>query len=158
MTDENEKNTTTIKTRQIKLFSTANVYIDEYYDGGYNQMVLNTGISDWETVTEEEYQYIRNNLSLLNSYRKQSVIIVEKLDNAHEAISDIKAMIRKLERDEEKRKEAERKRKEEAAEKRAMKKLERDKKALAKLLEANPDLIKDFGEVNDKQATYQNQD
>ncbi len=133
--------------RKIKLFTIYDKYIDHGdYDTSYT--ILQQGISDWEEVTDEEFNYIRNNLHIFKTQLKQEIIIAEQIEGgAVLAIKGIKKTLDKLEKDRKEQEEKERKRREDAAAVRAAKKLERDKKALAKLIEQNPELVKELSQT-----------
>jgi len=132
--------------RKIKIFTIHDRYVDSYEDD--YSTVLGAGVSNWEEVSEEDFQYIKNNLHILkngkNDYRNTLVLVEQSPTPIPDMIVGIKKAIEAQERECQKRLDAEKKRREEAALKRATKKLERDKKALAKLIESNPDLIKEL--------------
>lgn len=130
--------------RKVKIFEIVDRYIDHYDDSNIH---LGQGISDWEEVSDEDFGFIRNNLWRLNSrkYSKTSdLVLVQQGPSIPEAMIGIKAAIEKEEAEEKARLEKQRKEREEAVAKRAAKKLANDKKALAKLIEENPDLVKEI--------------
>lgn len=121
------------------------IIVDGYYD--YDDHWCNRmaeGISDWEEVSDEDYQYIRNNLHHIKLKVGTPIIIQQDDVTVAERIKGIKKTIKKYE-DEYNQRIAESKRKaEERAAAKAAKKLERDRKALERLVIENPDLIKDL--------------
>jgi hypothetical protein len=128
---------------KIKLLVMYGGSYDSYSDEYSNRIFQD--ISDWEEVSEADFQFIQSNLWRLKYPPGGTFVIVRQDDQAIAArISDIKSEILKMQMAEEKRKAEEQKKKEERAAKRLASKLEKDKVALKKLLEKNPDLFKDL--------------
>ncbi len=102
-----------------------------------------TGITDWQEVSDDDFVFIKQNMHYLNRHRDNSSFILIEQDNIgiETRIGAIKDEIEKLKRAEEKRIADEAAKREAASIARAAKKLERDKKALQKLLEKNPELV-----------------
>lgn len=125
------------------------VIIDGYtdYDGDWRSQVIE-GISDWEEVTEEDYQYIKSNLWRLNIKNGTPVLIRQDKVSIFDRIKDIKKTIKEREEAENKKREEARQKAEERAAVRAAKKLERDRKALERLVAENPDLVKGLVAIN----------
>lgn len=125
------------------------VIIDGYtdYDGDWRSQVIE-GISDWEEVTEEDYQYIKSNLWRLNIKNGTPVLIRQDEVSIFDRIKDIKKTIKEREEAENKKREEARQKAEERAAVRAAKKLERDRKALERLVTENPDLVKGLVAIN----------
>lgn len=126
--------------RKIKLF----IVHDRYIDYDESMTVLSYGISDWDEVSEEDFELIRSNLHLIRPSNYQTVVIVEEQNSSaiQECIKDISATIKKQIKAEADRKlEAERKRLE-AKERKEAKKLEKNRETLARLIKDNPDLVK----------------
>ncbi len=135
-------------THKIKLFTVYDHYIrghDYYGDDDYSIEKLGEGIIDWEEVTDEELKFLRENLHYLKVERDQNSVIVEQSTRTvPEVIVGINKTIAALQRKQAEKEEAERKKREEAAAVRQAKKLERDRKALTKLIEMNPELVKEL--------------
>lgn len=120
-----------------------------YYDYDENFKAIAQGISDWEEVTEEDYQFIRDNLHHLRDGLKrneQIFIVRQDTESIPERIEGIKNAITKRMKAEEKRKEEYQRKKEEAALKRKAARNAADKKKLTELMliKSNPDLLKDI--------------
>lgn len=135
--------------RKIKLFRIHNNYISDGYDE-YSQIVLGNGVSEWEECSDDDLNFIKSNMyQLSKKYPHDSLVIVEQMnDKIPDIIKGIKAEIIKINEEYEARRQEETRKRAEAAEKRAAKKLEKDRRALKKLIQSNPDLIKEL--ANDK--------
>lgn len=135
--------------RKIKLFRIHNNYISDGYDE-YSQIVLGNGVSEWEECSDDDLNFIKSNMyQLSKKYPHDSLVIVEQMnDNIPDIIKGIKSEIIKINEEYEARRQEETRKRAEAAEKRAAKKLEKDRRALKKLIQSNPDLIKEL--ANDK--------
>ena len=121
------------------------IIIDGYtdYDGDWRSHVVE-GISDWEDVSDEDYQYIRSNLFRLDIKNGTPVLIRQDEVPIYERIKGIKKAI-KAQEDRIKKQEEERKAKAaEAAAKRRAKKLAKDTDALQRLAKENPELFKEL--------------
>lgn len=126
---------------KIKLVIVRESYSYSYDD--YNH-VLSRGISDWEEVSDEELQFIECYKHLIPVQQDERVEVVKQLDSdVPETITNIKNTLAALKQAEEDRKAAEKARKEQLAIAREARKLEKDRKSLKKLLESNPDLVKE---------------
>lgn len=119
-----------------------------YYDEEYHHKVVE-GISDWEEVTEEDYQFIKNNLHHLNIKKGYPSIIRQDDVSVYERIKDIKGTLAKYQKEFEAKREEEKRKREEAAERRRAKKLARDAAALERLVKENPELVKKLVVTND---------
>lgn len=121
------------------------------YDDNYTAR-LGEGISDWEEVTQDEYEFINANLwrlKLTNRNRADDIIIVRQDDiSVADRIVGIKKEIEKLAKQEEKRKNEEKLKREEAAAKRAEKKLLKERQILERLIKNNPDIIEQYNKEN----------
>lgn len=130
--------------REVKIFRIINQYIHDDYDS-YLHSVLREGVSDWEEISDEDFEFIRDNLTRLNFKNGDQLIIVEKIDDGvPNTIKGIKDVINKSIAEAKAREDELKRKKERAAEQRAMKKLERDRKALERLIKENPDLVKEL--------------
>lgn len=133
--------------KKIKIFRVIDRYLDgDYYnDPGYDS-VLAAGVSDWEEVSDEDLHFIRDNFGKLRAlFPRDSIVIVEQMDHGVETIvSGIKEAIVEQQKKEEAARAEYKRKQEEAAARKAMRKLEKDRKALERLVKENPDLIKEI--------------
>lgn len=60
--------------RQVKLFLSEERYTD--WDDSHAE--LGKGVTDWETLSDEDYSFLKNNLWLLRNQLNVNVILVEK--------------------------------------------------------------------------------
>jgi len=121
---------------------------DQIYYGdneSFSRSILQGGISNWEEISDEDFEFIKNNISRLSFKNGDQLVVVEKIDNGvPKTIAEIKDSINE-EIAKNIAREAELKHKrEEAAARRAMKKLEKDRNALERLIKENPDLVRDL--------------
>jgi hypothetical protein len=129
---------------QIKIFVIHSTRLNTYDD---YEIRLGEGVSDWETVTDDEFKFIKSNLYMLNRerYPNDTLVLVSKDDvKPSIRIEGIKKMITDTAKAVEQRKAEDRKRREEAAAKRAAQKQTREQKKLLKMIEENPELVKDI--------------
>lgn len=133
--------------KKIKIFRVIDRYLDsDYYnDPGYDS-VLAAGVSDWEEVSDEDLHFIRDNFGRLRAlFPRDSIVIVEQMDSGAEKImGGIKKAIEEQRKKEEADRAEYKRKQEEAAARKAMRKLEKDRKALERLVKENPDLIKEI--------------
>jgi hypothetical protein len=125
---------------KVKLFMYVNVNVDDYYD----QQVLTQGISDWEEITEEDFQFIQQNLHFLqkaNNHSHQYVLVREPEGGALQAIKSIKDEVERAAKVELERKAEAKRRQQAAAQKKADKARNKELEQLKKLLEKHPDAI-----------------
>lgn len=128
--------------RKIKLIR---VYHNNCYDIELDATLIE-GASEWNEVSEEDFQFINNHLHLLPIERKRGYagkyIIVEEVPfSAPVIIDDIKKVINKQIQERLKQQAEIDRKKREAAEIRAAKKLERNKKALQRLIKDDPSIL-----------------
>jgi hypothetical protein len=124
---------------KVKLFTYINVFIDDYYD---NQ-VLTQGISDWEEITEEDFEYIKNNLHILqeaNKHSQQYVLVREPEGGALQAIKSIKDEVERAAKAELERKAEAKRKNQAAAQKKADKARNKELEQLKKLKEKYSDV------------------
>jgi hypothetical protein len=125
---------------KVKLF----MYIDRHLDDYDCEQILTQGISDWEEISEEDFEFIRQNLHVLqrvNNHTQQYILVREPEGGALQAIKSIKDEVARAVKAELERK-AEAKRKQaESAEKKAAKAKAKEIEQLKKLLEKHPDAI-----------------
>lgn len=120
---------------EVKIFmSTTSSYDEEWHTVD----TINS-ISDWETVTEEEYTLLKNNLYRLFSKSSEGYPVLLRKDSVsvHQRITSIKELIAADVEKERKRVEENQKRLKKAAEKREENRLKR----LRRELEKNPELL-----------------
>lgn len=125
------------------------IIADGYYD--YDDHWCNRmaeGISDWEDVSDEDYQFISSNIHHLKLKTGGAPVIIQQ-DSVRvvDRINDIKKTIKKLQDDYNRKIEGEKRKREEVAEKRRMKKIEKDKAALERLIKENPAFIEKLKET-----------
>lgn len=126
---------------KAKIFLIHSRYIDDEYEH-----FLSNGVSDWEEMSPEEFKFVKDNLWRLEAKNRndsQYVLVSQDEKSISDRIVDIKNAISEEIKKEQKRKEELEKKRLEAAEKRALNKMEKNKKLLKKLIESNPDLIKE---------------
>lgn len=126
---------------KAKIFLIHSRYVDDEY-----QQFLSNGVSDWEELSPEDIKFVKDNLWRLENKNRdnvQYVLVTQDEKTIFDRIVDIKNVISDEIKKEQKRKEELEKKRLEAAQKKALNKLEKDRKLLAKLIESNPDLVKD---------------
>lgn len=109
------------------------------YDDEWNSVETINSISDWETITEEEYNFLKNNLYRLFNRVTEGYPVLLRKDSVsvHQRITSIKEFIAADVEKERKRIEENKKRLKKAAEKREENRLKR----LRRELEKNPELL-----------------
>lgn len=120
---------------EVKIFmSTTSSYDEEWHTVD----TINS-ISDWETITEEEYNLLKNNLYRLFDRSSEGYPVLLRKDSVsvHQRITSIKELIAADVEKERKRIEENTKRLKKAAEKREENRLKR----LRRELEKNPELL-----------------
>ena len=128
--------------KQVKLFIAEDCYTDCYGDGP-STSVIREGVTDWEEISDDDYELLRSNLHrLVNRYGGQQVVLIEKdAVPVKERISSIKQWIAderaRLDQEAAKRKAAA----EEKALKRALKKAGDEKRLLEELKKKYPDAV-----------------
>lgn len=129
--------------KQVKLFIAEDCYTDCYGDGP-STSVIREGVTDWEEISDDDYELLRSNLHrLVNRYGgQQQVVLIEKdTVPVKERISSIKQWIAderaRLEQEAAKRKAAA----EEKALKRMLKKAGDEKRLLEELKKKYPDAV-----------------
>lgn len=77
-------------TRRVKI-----VMCEEFSDDDYSRTILREGISDWEEITKEEYEFLRTHLNGMysSSYPYRAVLICEDEVPVRERITSIKQTI-----------------------------------------------------------------
>lgn len=113
------------------------------YDDYVSRLVEN--LSDWEEVTDEELKYLKDNKYILSNDLDCEIAILT-IEDVKDVRVKITGIIKKIkEREEKLQKEREEKlqKRKEAAEQKQIAKIEKDRAALAKLIEQNPDLVKE---------------
>jgi len=80
--------------KQVKLFIAEDCYTDCYGDGP-STSVIREGVTDWEEISDDDYELLRSNLHrLVNRYGGQQVVLIEKdTVPVKERISSIKQWI-----------------------------------------------------------------
>lgn len=124
-------------------------YADDYYD--YSSLkVIKQGITDWETISDEDYEFIRNNLYYLKriyhdkpGIASEPILIVKDDRPVIDTIKKIKEAIEKTEQDRRAEEEKEAAMKADRARKRQAKKEEKERALLEQLQ-------KKFEQKNDK--------
>jgi predicted nucleic acid-binding Zn-ribbon protein len=122
---------------EVKLFVTRDRYDDNY--GDYHS-VITEGISDWEIVTEEEYELLKNTLWIIQRDKNidgQLIAVRKDRKKVHERIDSIKAELKRIKDEEESKKKAAEIKKA----KRLAAKKNKDLDTLQKLKEKYPDDI-----------------
>lgn len=109
------------------------------YDEEWHTVDTINSISDWETITEEEYTLLKNNLYRLFDRSSEGYPVLLRKDSVsvHQRITSIKELIAADVEKERKRIEENTKRLKKAAEKREENRLKR----LRRELEKNPELL-----------------
>ena len=123
------------------------MYVDKYLDDyDYKPaQVLTQGISDWEEISEEDYNFIRANMNYLtnpNNFQGRYVLVAQPEGGAIQAINDIKALFLKYKKEEEDRKAENRRKAEEAKQRKLNKSKEKELKTLRELQEKYKEEIK----------------
>ena len=118
---------------KVKLFQSHSIssgYYDDYVS------VLTQGVSEWEEVTEEEYEFINRNLHLFKRSNYGDLILVAQPDiNVPDVIVSIKQELAKIQKAELKKKEEAKRKRDEAAARKAAKAKEKEIEQLKKLQE-----------------------
>ena len=120
---------------EVRIFmSTSSSYDDEW-----NTVDTINSISDWETITEEEYKILKDNLYRIFSSHTEGYPVLLRKDDVpvHKRIDSIRVLIAEDVEKERKRVEENTKRLKKAAEKREENRLKR----LRRELEKNPELL-----------------
>lgn len=123
--------------KEIKIILVEDVLrSDNYGDDHWNEYVLRQGITDWETISDEDFYWLKQNLNKLKNYNDVAFrnftyrLIVKNEMPVFTAIQDIKDEIAKQEEETRKRAEAFKKvdeeRKRKAAEKKMLKNMTLD--------------------------------
>ncbi|AUZ95091.1 hypothetical protein FDI40_gp332 [Agrobacterium phage Atu_ph07] len=120
---------------EVKIFMASS----SSYDDEWNSVETINSISDWETITEEEYNFLKNNLYRLFNRATEGYPVLLRKDSVsvHQRITSIKELIAADVEKERKRVEENTKRLKKAAEKREENRLKR----LRRELEKNPELL-----------------
>lgn len=119
--------------KQVKIILSKEVITS--YDDPYNYTLIRDGITDWEEISDEDYDFLRWNLSYLyKTYNEEygnlvPMIIVKDDKPVLDRIESIKEFIEQLKTKEAERKAEEERKKAEKAKKRMMKKVA-DERAL----------------------------
>lgn len=119
--------------KQVKIILSKEVLTS--YDDPYNYTLIRDGITDWEEISDEDYDFLRWNLSYLcKTYNEEygnlvPMIIVKDDKPVLDRIESIKDFIEQLKTKEAERKAEEERKKAEKAKKRMMKKVA-DERAL----------------------------
>lgn len=117
-------------------------------DSGYGDQ-LGEAITDWEEISTEDLTFLRNNIrSVVDTsiFGWHEYVIVEQtpVGTARKYIDSLKAKIEEKRREKEQRDKERELLRQQEAEKRAKKAAERGRKKLEKLLQENPDLLKEI--------------
>lgn len=105
------------------------------YDDPYNYTLIRDGITDWEEISDEDYDFLRRNLSYLyKTYNEEydnlvPMILVKDDKPVFDRISSIREFIEQMKTKETERKAEEERKKAEKAKKRMLKKVA-DERAL----------------------------
>jgi len=79
---------------KIKILLVDESYYD--YDDNYHAAVLRSGITDWEEVSQEDYDFlVRNKFRLKSNFNANIVIVTQDDTPVLKRIQDIKAEIQK---------------------------------------------------------------
>jgi predicted RNA-binding protein with RPS1 domain len=116
-----------------------NISVDDYYD----QQILTQGISDWEEISEEDFQFVQQNLHLLqkiNNNVHQYVLVREPEGGALQAIKSIRDEVERAAKAEQERKAEAKRRSQAAAQKKADKARNKELEQLKKLKEKYSDV------------------
>lgn len=118
--------------KQVKILLSRDVY--DGYDDPYSRSILQDGISDWEEISDEDYNFLRNNLYMLSNlyskeYNLSPILVVKDEKPVLNRIESIKEFIKNEQRREAERKAEEERKKTEKAKKRMLKKVA-DERAL----------------------------
>lgn len=110
--------------KQVKILLSRELYNE--YDDIYSRSILQDGISDWEEISDEDYDFLRRNLYMLSNlytkeYNLSPVLIVKDERPVFDRIQSIKEYINQEKQKEAKRKAEEERKKAEKAKKRMMK-------------------------------------
>ena len=125
---------------EVKIF-VAMDYSD--YDDYNSRTVLANSISDWEEITEAEFEFLQRNLHHLYNTHSMGRLVLIRKDEATvtERISSIKAALQKIKDEEDRKKQEAEVKKAKRLEAKLAAKKDKDLETLQKLKEKYPDDI-----------------
>lgn len=112
---------------------------DSYYNGSINIALLD-GITDWEEVSDEDYELLKNNIVYADKKHRHFIVELEDKREIKIHLRDIYNQIEEQKR----RDEEERLKYEQEKEKRKLKTKKNKKNALLKKLKADPDIMEEI--------------